>query len=105
MNGLYAILWLVLIFIRVRNLDAVIITHSHADAIGGSDMSFFQYFHYMMNKFVITCFTWFKWNEALWFVSCLGLDDLRDWTNNVQPSIPIYVAMRDFEVQLILQLS
>ncbi|CDO97905.1 unnamed protein product [Coffea canephora] len=45
----------------VRTIDAVIITHSHADAIG-------------------------------------GLDDLRDWTNNVQPSIPIYVAMRDFEV-------
>ncbi|KNA03935.1 hypothetical protein SOVF_204450, partial [Spinacia oleracea] len=45
----------------IRTLDAVIITHSHADAIG-------------------------------------GLDDLRDWTNNVQPSIPIYVANRDFEV-------
>lgn len=28
-----------------------------------------------------------------------GLDDLRDWTNNVQPYIPIYVAERDFEVQ------
>ncbi|XP_038905413.1 putative hydrolase C777.06c isoform X5 [Benincasa hispida] len=46
---------------RVRTIDAVIITHSHADAIG-------------------------------------GLDDLRDWTNNVQPSVPIYVAQRDFEV-------
>ncbi|KAL5579477.1 hypothetical protein UlMin_011919 [Ulmus minor] len=45
----------------LRTLDAVIITHSHADAIG-------------------------------------GLDDLRDWTNNVQPHIPIYVAQRDFEV-------
>lgn len=45
----------------VRAIDAVIITHSHADAIG-------------------------------------GLDDLRDWTNNVQPHIPIYVAKRDFEV-------
>ncbi|KAG6669165.1 hypothetical protein CIPAW_01G224100 [Carya illinoinensis] len=45
----------------IRTLDAVIITHSHADAIG-------------------------------------GLDDLRDWTNNVQPYIPIYVAQRDFEV-------
>ncbi|PKI64362.1 hypothetical protein CRG98_015222 [Punica granatum] len=44
----------------IRTIDAVIITHSHADAIG-------------------------------------GLDDLRDWTNNVQPSIPIYVAERDFE--------
>ncbi|XP_041018024.1 putative hydrolase C777.06c [Juglans microcarpa x Juglans regia] len=45
----------------IRTLDAVIVTHSHADAIG-------------------------------------GLDDLRDWTNNVQPHIPIYVAQRDFEV-------
>ncbi|KAI5659320.1 hypothetical protein M9H77_28113 [Catharanthus roseus] len=27
-----------------------------------------------------------------------GLDDLRDWTNNVQPNFPIYVAKRDFEV-------
>ncbi|CAM8888403.1 unnamed protein product [Rhodiola kirilowii] len=45
----------------IRTIDAVVITHSHADAIG-------------------------------------GLDDLRDWTNNVQPSIPIYVAPRDFEV-------
>ncbi|CAM0951135.1 unnamed protein product [Alopecurus aequalis] len=45
----------------LRAIDAVIITHSHADAIG-------------------------------------GLDCLRDWTNNVQPSIPIYVAQRDFEV-------
>ncbi|XP_077216916.1 metallo-hydrolase/oxidoreductase superfamily protein isoform X1 [Tasmannia lanceolata] len=45
----------------VRTIDAVIITHSHADAIG-------------------------------------GLDDLRDWTNNVQSHIPIYVAKRDFEV-------
>lgn len=45
----------------VREIDAVIITHSHADAIG-------------------------------------GLDDLRDWTNNVQPCIPIYTAKRDFEV-------
>nr|KYP54322.1 Putative hydrolase C777.06c family [Cajanus cajan] len=46
----------------IRTLDAVIITHSHADAIGA------------------------------------GLDDLRDWTTNVQPHIPIYVAKRDFEV-------
>ncbi|TVU09314.1 hypothetical protein EJB05_42778, partial [Eragrostis curvula] len=45
----------------LRTIDAVIITHSHADAIG-------------------------------------GLDCLRDWTNNVQPSIPIYVAERDYEV-------
>nr|CAB3453224.1 unnamed protein product [Digitaria exilis] len=45
----------------LRTVDAVIITHSHADAIG-------------------------------------GLDCLRDWTNNVQPSVPIYVAERDYEV-------
>lgn len=45
----------------LRYLDAVIITHSHADAIG-------------------------------------GLDDLRDWTNNVQKSVPIYVAKRDLKV-------
>ncbi|XP_052166781.1 putative hydrolase C777.06c isoform X1 [Oryza glaberrima] len=45
----------------LRTIDAVIITHSHADAIG-------------------------------------GLDCLRDWTNNVQPTIPIYVAERDYEV-------
>ncbi|KAF3450597.1 hypothetical protein FNV43_RR06686 [Rhamnella rubrinervis] len=45
----------------IRTIDAVIITHSHADAIG-------------------------------------GLDDLRDWTNNVQPCVPIYVAQRDYEV-------
>ncbi|KAJ3683348.1 hypothetical protein LUZ60_013575 [Juncus effusus] len=45
----------------LRAIDAVLITHSHADAIG-------------------------------------GLDDLRDWTNNIQPHIPIYVAQRDFEV-------
>ncbi|ESQ48619.1 hypothetical protein EUTSA_v10021012mg [Eutrema salsugineum] len=45
----------------IRTLDAVVITHSHADAIG-------------------------------------GLDDLRDWTNNVQPHIPIYTAVRDLEV-------
>jgi phosphoribosyl 1,2-cyclic phosphodiesterase len=45
----------------LRYLDAVIITHSHADAIG-------------------------------------GLDDLRDWTNNVQKSVPLYVAKRDLEV-------
>ncbi|CAH9090509.1 unnamed protein product [Cuscuta epithymum] len=45
----------------IRTIDAVVITHSHADAIG-------------------------------------GLDDLRDWTNNIQPFVPIYVAERDFEV-------
>ncbi|GJV05941.1 retrovirus-related pol polyprotein from transposon TNT 1-94 [Tanacetum coccineum] len=44
----------------IRTLDAVVITHSHADAIG-------------------------------------GLDDLRDWTNNVQPHIPIYAIERNFE--------
>eukprot|EP00252_Welwitschia_mirabilis_P003353 TRINITY_DN1342_c0_g1_i1.p1 TRINITY_DN1342_c0_g1~~TRINITY_DN1342_c0_g1_i1.p1 ORF type:complete len:387 (+),score=37.72 TRINITY_DN1342_c0_g1_i1:234-1394(+) len=46
---------------RLRQLDAVLITHSHADAIG-------------------------------------GLDDLRDWTNNIQNVVPIYVTRRDLEV-------
>lgn len=36
------------------------------------------------------------------FALFLGLDDLRDWTNIVQPHIPIYVARRDFEVHFIL---
>lgn len=31
-----------------------------------------------------------------------GLDCLRDWTNNVQSSIPIYVAERDYEVGSLL---
>lgn len=31
-------------------------------------------------------------------VSGAGLDCLRDWTNNVQSTIPIYVAERDYEV-------
>nr|XP_027125309.1 putative hydrolase C777.06c isoform X1 [Coffea arabica] len=74
MSCLFKLIWNIMymafltrcIFCRVRTIDAVIITHSHADAIG-------------------------------------GLDDLRDWTNNVQPSIPIYVAMRDFEVRILLQ--
>lgn len=34
-----------------------------------------------------------------------GLDDLRDWTNNVQPCIPIYVAERDFEVESPVHIS
>ncbi len=42
----------------VRTIDALVITHSHADAIG-------------------------------------GLDDLRDWTNNAQESLPIYLREQD----------
>lgn len=45
----------------IRELEAVILTHSHADAIG-------------------------------------GLDDLRDWTNNIQNVVPIYVTQRDYKV-------
>eukprot|EP00250_Pteridium_aquilinum_P004403 c14616_g1_i1 orf=83-1240(+) len=48
-------------YYKIRELDAVILTHSHADAIG-------------------------------------GLDDLRDWTNNVQKTVPVYVTKRDYEV-------
>lgn len=42
----------------------------------------------------------FQWSRIEVFKFCPppGLDDLRDWTNNVQPHIPIYVAKRDFEV-------
>jgi phosphoribosyl 1,2-cyclic phosphodiesterase len=46
---------------RVPTIDAVVLTHAHADASG-------------------------------------GLDDLRDWTNNVQKSIPIYVRDEDMDV-------
>lgn len=45
----------------IRDLEAVVLTHSHADAIG-------------------------------------GLDDLRDWTNNIQDFVPIYLTERDFKV-------
>lgn len=37
-------------------------------------------------------------NSQVLLIFFLGLDDLRDWTNNVQPYIPIYVPQRDFEV-------
>ena len=46
---------------RVPSIDAVVLTHAHADAAG-------------------------------------GLDDLRDWTNNVQRSIPVYVRDQDMDV-------
>ncbi|CAI7732529.1 unnamed protein product [Closterium sp. NIES-53] len=46
---------------NIRHIDAVLITHSHADAIG-------------------------------------GLDDLRDWTNNVQDDIPVFASHRDLTV-------
>ena len=44
----------------VHSIDAVIISHAHADAIG-------------------------------------GLDDLRDWTNNAQKTIPVFVRGIDME--------
>ena len=44
----------------VSSIDALVITHSHADAVG-------------------------------------GLDDLRDWTNNAQESLPIYLRESDYE--------
>lgn len=46
---------------RVPTIDAVVLTHAHADASG-------------------------------------GLDDLRDWTNNVQRGIPIYLRGEDIRV-------
>jgi phosphoribosyl 1,2-cyclic phosphodiesterase len=46
--------------VGATSLDAVIITHQHADAIG-------------------------------------GLDDLRDWTNNVQRAIPLYLRQSEME--------
>ncbi len=45
----------------VRKIDAIVLTHAHADAIA-------------------------------------GLDDLRDWTNNVQKNIPVYLRRQDLEV-------
>jgi len=44
----------------VQTIDAVVLTHAHADAIA-------------------------------------GLDDLRDWTNNMQASIPIYLRKQDMQ--------
>ncbi|KAK8921169.1 hypothetical protein KSP39_PZI019935 [Platanthera zijinensis] len=41
------------------------------------------------------------WRSPICNVSIgLSLDDLRDWTNHIQPFIPIYVAKRDFESRL-----
>ena len=45
----------------VRTIDALVITHAHADAVG-------------------------------------GFDDLRDWTNNAQESLPIYLREVDLGV-------
>jgi len=44
----------------VQTIDALVITHAHADAVG-------------------------------------GFDDLRDWTNNAQESLPIYLRNEDLE--------
>lgn len=38
------------------------------------------------------------------FDFAVGLDDLRDWTNNVQPHIPIYVGLRDLTVGFLVWL-
>ncbi len=45
---------------QVPSIDAIVITHAHADAIG-------------------------------------GLDDLRDWTNNVHEAIPIHLRQSDLD--------
>ncbi len=44
----------------VRTIDALLITHAHADAVG-------------------------------------GFDDLRDWTNNAQEQLPIYLRQKDLD--------
>jgi phosphoribosyl 1,2-cyclic phosphodiesterase len=44
----------------VHTIDALLITHAHADAVG-------------------------------------GFDDLRDWTNNAQESLPIYLRQKDLD--------
>lgn len=44
----------------VQTMDALVITHAHADAVG-------------------------------------GFDDLRDWTNNAQESLPIYIRETDLD--------
>jgi phosphoribosyl 1,2-cyclic phosphodiesterase len=44
----------------VRTMDALVITHAHADAVG-------------------------------------GFDDLRDWTNNAQETLPIYLRETDLD--------
>ena len=49
----------------VRTIDALVITHAHADAVG-------------------------------------GFDDLRDWTNNAQESLPIY--LREVDLQAVEKL-
>lgn len=46
---------------RVPSIDAIVLTHSHADAVG-------------------------------------GMDDLRDWTNNVSEAIPIHLRQADLDV-------
>ena len=51
------------------------------------------------------CISFLSESHAIFdFTLCSGLDDLRDWTNNVQPHVPIYVAQRDFEVWTLLLL-
>lgn len=119
------------ISVRIRNIDAVIITHSHADAIGGlwqntfwcylmdnewtcdNRSSYFFSFYFSIsilfklektNKFVTEVSLFLFSPPSFQKKNHPGLDDLRDWTNNVQPCIPIYVAPRDFEVQLLLLL-
>jgi glyoxylase-like metal-dependent hydrolase (beta-lactamase superfamily II) len=77
----------------------VIITHSHADAIGGLQILLLK-----QATLLILIETTHHARFALELSKRnknsfgTGLDCLRDWTNNVQPTIPIYVAERDYEV-------
>uniref|UniRef100_A0A0D3H5Z9 Metallo-beta-lactamase domain-containing protein n=1 Tax=Oryza barthii TaxID=65489 RepID=A0A0D3H5Z9_9ORYZ len=84
---------------KLRTIDAVIITHSHADAIGGLQILLLK-----QATLLILIETTHHARFALELSKRnknsfgTGLDCLRDWTNNVQPTIPIYVAERDYEV-------
>uniref|UniRef100_A0A0E0M0D9 Metallo-beta-lactamase domain-containing protein n=1 Tax=Oryza punctata TaxID=4537 RepID=A0A0E0M0D9_ORYPU len=77
---------------KLRTIDAVIITHSHADAIGASNFICIDFETTHHARFAL------ELSERSKNSFGTGLDCLRDWTNNVQPIIPIYAAERDYEV-------
>ncbi|KAJ8752304.1 hypothetical protein K2173_003940 [Erythroxylum novogranatense] len=56
-------------------------------------------FRFKIGVFLVSSNSWIQYLQLV-AISILanGLDDLHDWTNNVQPSIPIYGTERDFEI-------